>query len=95
MSWTDSARCAEVGPEAFFLEDSDNKLMLAGQANALYNQAKRVCADCPVSRLCLDEALALEHGADSQYRHGVWGGLSPRERYVLDVASRVPVVAAA
>jgi WhiB family redox-sensing transcriptional regulator len=36
--------------------------------------AKRVCRSCPVRAECLDYAL----GRDVQ--HGVWGGLSERER---------------
>lgn len=36
--------------------------------------AKAVCAGCPVASECLDYALdTLEH-------HGIWGGLSERER---------------
>lgn len=37
-------------------------------------EPKRVCAACPVWREC--RAWALENGV----RHGVWGGLSDRER---------------
>jgi WhiB family transcriptional regulator, redox-sensing transcriptional regulator len=36
--------------------------------------AKRVCAGCPVQQECLDYAL------DHEEQHGVWGGLSARER---------------
>lgn len=36
--------------------------------------AKRVCMACPVRSECLEFALANE------VRHGVWGGLSERER---------------
>ncbi len=36
--------------------------------------AKAVCADCLVRAQCLDYAL------DHDERHGVWGGLSERER---------------
>jgi len=35
---------------------------------------KRVCAVCPVRVQCLDWALT------NDVRHGVWGGLSDRER---------------
>lgn len=37
-------------------------------------QAKELCASCPVVADCLAWAL------DRQERHGVWGGLSERER---------------
>jgi WhiB family redox-sensing transcriptional regulator len=36
--------------------------------------AKKVCAACPVRPPCLDWALATREP------HGVWGGLSERER---------------
>ena len=39
--------------------------------------AKAVCAVCPVKRECLDFALRLK------VAHGVWGGLSERERRTL------------
>lgn len=39
--------------------------------------AKAVCLACPVRSACL--AYALEH----REPHGVWGGLSPRERRKL------------
>jgi WhiB family redox-sensing transcriptional regulator len=37
--------------------------------------AKRFCASCPVRQECLDYALAVPHD------NGVWGGLTPRERF--------------
>jgi WhiB family redox-sensing transcriptional regulator len=37
-------------------------------------EAKRVCAGCAVREECLEYAL------DEGFRHGVWGGLSERER---------------
>ena len=36
--------------------------------------AKRICARCPVVAACRDDAM------DAQIVHGIWGGLSPRER---------------
>lgn len=39
--------------------------------------AKRICSDCPVRTACLDYAL------EQRERFGVWGGLSERERRVL------------
>jgi WhiB family redox-sensing transcriptional regulator len=87
IPWQDDARCAEVGTEVFFLEDTDNAAELAGMAKGRYNEAKRVCASCPVSALCLDEAMTLEAGLDGQWRYGVWGGMSPRERAEIEKAA--------
>lgn len=39
--------------------------------------AKRICAGCEVRDACLDYALAHRE------RHGVWGGLTERERRPL------------
>lgn len=36
--------------------------------------AKRMCRRCPVAAECLDDALA--HGD----RHGIWGGVTERDR---------------
>ena len=41
-------------------------------------QAKQVCRGCPVRAECLD--YALEHGE----LYGVWGGLSPEERVIVN-----------
>lgn len=38
-------------------------------------QARRICLSCNVRRQCLD--YALQHTE----RFGVWGGLTPRERW--------------
>lgn len=42
-----------------------------GQASG---PAKAVCATCAVREACLDYAVTED------IRHGLWGGLSPRER---------------
>ena len=39
-----------------------------------HKMAKRICRECPVRRDCL--AYAMEEPVD----HGVWGGLTERER---------------
>ena len=38
-------------------------------------QAKAICAGCLVREACLAAGMAEEHG--------IWGGLTPRERHVL------------
>ena len=63
-SWRDAAACAGSG-DLFFPEKGRTD-----QAEA----ARQVCAGCPVRRQCLGFAL------ENEERHGVWGGLTERER---------------
>ena len=39
-----------------------------------HKQAKRICRECPVQGKCLAYAM------DSPVDHGIWGGLTERER---------------
>jgi len=48
-----------------------------GQRRTRESTAKRICADCPVSRECLDYALRV------QEPFGIWGGLTEAERRQL------------
>ena len=63
-SWVRQALCAQTDPELFFPPK--------GQPA---NEAKRVCAACPVRAECLLYALNAPMALD-----GIWGGLSPKER---------------
>jgi len=45
-------------------------------------RAKALCADCPVKRACLDDALT--HGEE-----GIWGGLTKDERSAPTRSTRV------
>lgn len=78
LKWQDFALCAEVGTELFFPEDDK------AATPTLYDNARRVCNECPVRELCLSYALEVERGNDRRWRFGFWGGLSPRERAKLD-----------
>lgn len=44
---------------------------------ALDEEARQICAHCPVRQACLDYAL------DAREPHGTWGGLTPAERTEL------------
>jgi WhiB family redox-sensing transcriptional regulator len=68
-SWMRKAACRGQGFDFWFPPDE-----LGEEADA----ARRVCAGCPVSSECLDYAL------EGRIRHGLWGGLSPRERAALN-----------
>ena len=67
--WTEGAAC--VGVEDFYsYNDTEQQDLIA-----LY------CRGCPVRLECLDTALLLEHRTSIMFRHGVWGGLTPSERW--------------
>lgn len=72
--WVDDALCAKTGPDdhTWF---PDRR----GSATA----AKALCGACPVTAACLDHAMTIEGGAHRSDRHGVWGGLTPAERWRL------------
>jgi WhiB family redox-sensing transcriptional regulator len=65
QTWMRWASCAESDPDLWHPENNN-----AAQAK----QAAAICRRCPVRAECL--AYALEHGEE----HGVWGGMSVRER---------------
>lgn len=62
-NWRDNAACANTDPDAFFPQKSRSG-----------NDAKRVCATCPVREQCLQWAL------ENNMRFGIWGGMTDNER---------------
>lgn len=62
-AWQQDAACADEDPELFFAGDDE-----------AVEQAKAVCAVCPVRTECLETALAVNE------MHGVWGGMAEGER---------------
>ncbi|WP_323145293.1 helix-turn-helix domain-containing protein [Streptomyces sp. NBC_01565] len=46
-----------------------------------------MCGSCPVRALCEDYAQTIERGLAHSYRHGAWGGTSPRQRAHTDDVS--------
>lgn len=66
--WQDHGACQGLDPDLFFPDDTDQDAIAA---------AKAICAACPVRAECLDHALAHRE------RHGIWGGLTERERRPL------------
>ncbi|MCX4680801.1 WhiB family transcriptional regulator [Streptomyces sp. NBC_01433] len=75
-NWRMRAACREVDPDLFFPIGS------TGPALVQTEDAKAVCATCPVRAQCL--RWALENGQDS----GVWGGLGEDERRALKRRTR-------
>ncbi|MEE1795746.1 WhiB family transcriptional regulator [Streptomyces sp. BE308] len=75
-NWRMRAACREVDPDLFFPIGS------TGPALVQTEDAKAVCATCPVREQCLQ--WALENGQDS----GVWGGMGEDERRALKRRTR-------
>jgi WhiB family transcriptional regulator, redox-sensing transcriptional regulator len=69
--WRAYAACRHADPELFFPIGTGEAAVLQA------DQAKRICAGCPVRNACLDWALATGQAI------GVWGGTDPQERRAL------------
>jgi WhiB family redox-sensing transcriptional regulator len=77
FNWLDEARCAGEDTEVFYpSRDKDTYKVIAAQAKA-YCLGPGGKSHCPVRSECLWEAI------DSDEQHGIWGGLSHRERNAL------------
>ena len=71
QEWRKKARCQGLEGDRFF----------PGQyENAVAKQAKQICQECTVRKDCLEYALKVGE------KHGIWGGLSERERRPLHKA---------
>lgn len=71
--WQLEAACRGMDSGLFFHPDRER-----GEARARREeQAKAICAACPVRQACLDHALAVREP------YGVWGGLTEHERAEL------------
>lgn len=80
--WREEAACASVDAELFFPGKDDEEKSAA--TAAAWAVARSVCTECPVRRECLDMAMAYETGFGFASRHGMYGGLTPRQRWTLD-----------
>ncbi|WP_278191912.1 WhiB family transcriptional regulator [Streptomyces sp. TRM75563] len=71
--WRDAALCRspQYDPEMWFPKGTDAVSM------ANEREAKRTCAGCPALAACREWAI------ETRQDHGVWGGLSERERHNL------------
>ncbi len=63
QSWRNHAACRGIDPEIFHPVTDEEA-----------DQAKEVCAECPVQEACLEHALGVRE------KDGVWGGCTERER---------------
>jgi WhiB family redox-sensing transcriptional regulator len=71
--WVDDAACRHVDRDLFFPAKGDRETP---------GWLVRLCHKCPVEVQCLEYALAIGT------RHGVWGGLTERERRRIARARR-------
>ncbi len=62
-NWRQRGACKGLDPDIFY-PSSDEEA----------EEAKGICASCPVQQVC------LEHALTHRERDGVWGGLTERER---------------
>jgi WhiB family redox-sensing transcriptional regulator len=63
LSWRQHAACRGIDPNIFYPASDEDA-----------EEAKSICASCPVRQACLEYALA------NRERDGVWGGATERER---------------
>jgi WhiB family redox-sensing transcriptional regulator len=64
VAWRQQARCRGVDPAVFYPVSDEDEAL----------DAKAICAQCPVREPCLEYAIGVRE------KHGVWGGLTERER---------------
>jgi WhiB family redox-sensing transcriptional regulator len=77
--WAEGALCREVGIEVFYPPE---------ETGTDYRGARKVCRACPVQADCLSYVMDREGSADRHNRHGMWAGLSPRQRYLRHLTER-------
>lgn len=65
--WHGRGRCTRDDVELFFPPEGSSPVWPT-------REAKKICETCPVVAQCLEYAL------EQRIDHGVWGGLTPRER---------------
>lgn len=73
--WADSGACRGEPTDVFFPAHANSGRR--GTSNSIYRRARKVCMSCPVRAECLDHAVT----AGEVY--GMWGGLTPKERFAL------------
>ncbi|MFF8910552.1 WhiB family transcriptional regulator [Streptomyces olivaceoviridis] len=84
--WEGQAACRGLDPALFYP---------AKEQAEQVKRARAVCEECPVRKACLAAALADENGLGPSGREGVRGGLTGRERYLLERGQLKPVRRAA
>lgn len=92
MSYPEDSECATYPKKIWFpdIYDDDGEEQIDdgtiweafGDTSEFYNEAREICASCPVRLECLEFALARKE------RFGMWGGLTPIERRRIERRER-------
>lgn len=77
----ESGLCRQVDADLFFAEDGKSH-------GSHWTIARSICQRCPIKDACLQYAMTTEAGRSNRQRWGMYGGLTPRERYRLELARR-------
>lgn len=64
-NWREQAACKTTQASEFYVEQNGHQAFVA---------AKKICAQCTVSKECLDYAIV------NGERYGIWGGMAFRSR---------------
>jgi WhiB family redox-sensing transcriptional regulator len=76
VNWQERAHCKKAAIVIFFPEETHIS------SPKVYDEGKKICAECPVSTECL--AFAMHHERYQWRRFGLFGGKSPKERVNLE-----------
>lgn len=74
--WVSDANCKNVDVEIFFPDHHSNNMK-----QVLF--AKEICSRCVARIECLEDALRIENDVSMHYRYGIFGGMTPKERYQI------------
>lgn len=78
--WRLHARCRFIGPDTFYAPEGET----LGERQRRERAARDICAPCPVRIACRD------HAVKNKEQHGIWGGLTERERRGLRYVRWLP-----
>lgn len=68
--WQFQGACRNADPETFFHPENER----GPRRRRRQEQAKAICATCPVLQQCRDHALSIREP------YGIWGGMTEDER---------------
>lgn len=86
--WAHLAACRGVNPDVFFPKGGRSRVDRA-EDTRIYYEARSYCDRCEVRAACLAECLKREASPYNSGRWGMWGGLTPHDRYDLARRGRI------